>query len=87
MPNEPASEGDNLTLHKSSRAKKKPLDFNTMKTALILLGLKFPLHYPRYAKKDQQNMPAGKLDRIIAEYGLPVRSDSACKREFAIGAF
>jgi len=32
-------------------------------------------------------MPAWLPDRLLAEYGLlPVRRDSACKREFATGA-
>ncbi|KAJ6909664.1 hypothetical protein NC652_020595 [Populus alba x Populus x berolinensis] len=42
-----------------------------------------PLHSPRYAKKDQQDMPAWLPDRLLAEYGR----DSTYKREFAIGAF
>ncbi|CAK7325746.1 unnamed protein product [Dovyalis caffra] len=46
-----------------------------------------PLHYPRYTKKDYQNMPEWQLDRLLAEYGLPVNGDLAYKREFALGAF
>ncbi|KAI4299525.1 hypothetical protein L6164_032977 [Bauhinia variegata] len=46
-----------------------------------------PLHYPRYKHKDYQSMPEWKLDRLLAEYGLPVNGDLAYKREFAMGAF
>uniref|UniRef100_A0A7N0V3H5 DUF7722 domain-containing protein n=1 Tax=Kalanchoe fedtschenkoi TaxID=63787 RepID=A0A7N0V3H5_KALFE len=46
-----------------------------------------PLHYPRYTKKDYQNMSEQLLDRLLAEYGLPLQGDLASKREFAMGAF
>ncbi|KAI3474349.1 hypothetical protein Pfo_029185 [Paulownia fortunei] len=46
-----------------------------------------PLHYPRYTKKEYQDMPEWMLDRLLAEYGLPVNGDLAQKRNFAIGAF
>ncbi|CAL0307624.1 unnamed protein product [Lupinus luteus] len=46
-----------------------------------------PLHYPRYNKKDYQDMPEWKLDRLLKEYGLPTHGDLAYKREFAMGAF
>ncbi|KAL5567588.1 hypothetical protein UlMin_024163 [Ulmus minor] len=46
-----------------------------------------PLHYPRYTKKDYQDMPEWKLDRLLAEYGLSTHGDLAYKRDFAIGAF
>ncbi|KAF4351382.1 hypothetical protein G4B88_028221 [Cannabis sativa] len=46
-----------------------------------------PLHYPRYTKKDYQDMPEWKLDRLLTEYGLPTHGDLAYKRDFAIGAF
>ncbi|PIA54619.1 hypothetical protein AQUCO_00900882v1 [Aquilegia coerulea] len=46
-----------------------------------------PLHYPRYTKKDYQDMPEWKLDRLLGEYGLPVTGNLAYKREFAMGTF
>ncbi|KAF8397418.1 hypothetical protein HHK36_016334 [Tetracentron sinense] len=46
-----------------------------------------PLHYPRYTKKDYQDMPEWKLDKLLAQYGLPSLGDLAYKREFAMGAF
>lgn len=46
-----------------------------------------PLHYPRYTKKDYQNMPEWKLDQLLAEYGLSANGNLAYKRDFAIGAF
>lgn len=46
-----------------------------------------PLHYPRYTKKDYENMPEWQVDRLLAEYGLPIFGDLAHKREFAMGAF
>lgn len=50
-------------------------------------SFQMPLHYPRYTKNDYQNMPEWQLDRLLAEYGLPVDGDMAYKREFARGAF
>lgn len=32
-------------------------------------------------------MPEWKLDRLLAEYGLPAHGDLASKRDFAMGAF
>lgn len=46
-----------------------------------------PLHYPRYAKKDYQQMPEWMIDRLLADYGLSTNGDLAYKREFAMGAF
>lgn len=46
-----------------------------------------PLHYPRYTKKEYQDMPEGLLDRLLAEYGLSPHGDLAYKRAFAMGAF
>ena len=46
-----------------------------------------PLHYPRYSKSDYDKMPEWQLDRLLAEYGLPVIGDVNHKRNFAIGAF
>ncbi|KAL9674895.1 hypothetical protein QQ045_003094 [Rhodiola kirilowii] len=46
-----------------------------------------PLHYPRYTRKDYQNMTEEMLDRLLAEYGLPSYGNLAYKREFAMGAF
>ncbi|KAJ4752442.1 cytoplasmic tRNA 2-thiolation protein [Rhynchospora pubera] len=46
-----------------------------------------PVHYPRYSKKDYEEMPEWQLDRLLAQYGLPVTGDLNSKRSFAIGAF
>lgn len=46
-----------------------------------------PLHYPRYTKKDYQDMPEWKLDQLLADYGLSAQGDLTYKREFAMGAF
>lgn len=47
-----------------------------------------PLHYPRYTKAEYEEMPEWKLDRLFAEYGLPViAGDLDGKRKFAVGAF
>ncbi|KAL6290999.1 hypothetical protein ACE6H2_008509 [Prunus campanulata] len=48
---------------------------------------KMPLHYPRYTKKDYQDMPEWKVNRLLAEYGLSTKGDLAHKRQFAMGAF
>ncbi|XP_030549685.2 uncharacterized protein LOC115754706 [Rhodamnia argentea] len=50
-------------------------------------SFQMPLHYPRYKKKDYENMPEWKLDRLLNEYGLPVSGDVDQKRKFAMGAF
>lgn len=41
-------------------------------------NFQMPLHYPRYSRKDYQDMP---------EYGLSAHGDLAYKRDFAMGAF
>ncbi|KAJ8747361.1 hypothetical protein K2173_012941 [Erythroxylum novogranatense] len=47
-----------------------------------------PLHYPKYTKKDYEQMPESQLNRLLADYGLPItEEDLGWKREFAIGAF
>lgn len=46
-----------------------------------------PLHYPRYSKKDYEEMPEWKLDRLLKEYGLPTHGDLGYKRQFAMGTF
>ncbi|KAF3433650.1 hypothetical protein FNV43_RR24753 [Rhamnella rubrinervis] len=46
-----------------------------------------PLHYPRYTRKDYQDMPEWKLDRLLADYGLSIQGDLTYKRDFAMGAF
>ncbi|CAA2955183.1 Hypothetical predicted protein [Olea europaea subsp. europaea] len=46
-----------------------------------------PLHYPRYTRKEYEDMPEGKLDRVLAEYGLSANGDLSYKRKFAMGAF
>lgn len=46
-----------------------------------------PLHYPRYTKKDYQDMPEAILDMLLAAYGLSPHGDLAYKRAFAMGAF
>ncbi|KAL3838442.1 hypothetical protein ACJIZ3_023033 [Penstemon smallii] len=48
---------------------------------------KMPLHYPRYTKKEYQDMPEWMVDRLLAEYGLPATGNLAQKRGFAMGAF
>ncbi|KAK1271672.1 hypothetical protein QJS04_geneDACA007726 [Acorus gramineus] len=50
-------------------------------------SFQMPLHYPRYTRKDYEGMPEWKLDRLLEEYGLPVRGDLEHKRGFAMGAF
>lgn len=46
-----------------------------------------PLHYPRYTRKDYQDMPEWKLDQLLTDYGLSTQGDLAYKRDFAMGAF
>ncbi|KMZ63941.1 hypothetical protein ZOSMA_38G00490 [Zostera marina] len=46
-----------------------------------------PLHYPRFNRRDYENMPEWKVDNLLKEYGLPTTGDLACKRELAMGAF
>ncbi|KAF6161170.1 hypothetical protein GIB67_007811 [Kingdonia uniflora] len=46
-----------------------------------------PLHYPRYTKKDYEEMPEWKLNSLLTEYGLSTHGDLAYKRDFAIGTF
>ncbi|KAK9279988.1 hypothetical protein L1049_013672 [Liquidambar formosana] len=46
-----------------------------------------PLHYPKYTRADYETMPEWKLDRLLAEYGLPATGDVEQKRKFAMGAF
>lgn len=48
---------------------------------------KMPLHYPRYSKREYQDMPEWMVDRLLAEYGLPAVGDLTQKRHFAMGAF
>lgn len=50
-------------------------------------NFQMPLHYPRYSRKDYEDKPEWKLDRLLAQYGLSVHGDLACKRDFAMGAF
>lgn len=50
-------------------------------------SFQMPLHYPRYTKKDYENMPEWKLDCLLNEYGLSVSGDANHKRKFAMGAF
>lgn len=50
-------------------------------------SFQMPLHYPRYTRKDYQDMPEWKLDRLLADYGLSTQGDLAHKRNFAMGAF
>ncbi|KAJ4841734.1 hypothetical protein Tsubulata_003019, partial [Turnera subulata] len=46
-----------------------------------------PLDYPKFTHKDYQTMPEWQLDRLLAEYGLPIPDDLGYKRQFAMGAF
>lgn len=48
---------------------------------------RMPLHYPRYTKRDYQDMPEWMVDTLLAQYGLPLTGDLPQKRRFAIGAF
>ena len=48
---------------------------------------KMPVHYPRYSKREYQEMPEWMVDRLLAEYGLPAHGDLMQKRHFAMGAF
>lgn len=50
-------------------------------------SFQMPLHYPKYTKKDYENMPEWKLDCLLRQYGLPVNGDVNYKRTFAMGAF
>ncbi|KAJ3694596.1 hypothetical protein LUZ60_010076 [Juncus effusus] len=56
---------------------------------MSLSGFQFqmPVHYPRYKRKDYEEMPEWQLDRLLSEYGLPVTGDVQYKRSFAMGAF
>lgn len=53
----------------------------------VISCFKMPLHYPRYTKKEYQEMPENVVDNLLAEYGLSVNGDLAYKRKFAMGAF
>ena len=46
-----------------------------------------PVHYPRYKRADYETMPEWKLDRLLAQYGLPIFGNLEEKRNFAMGAF
>lgn len=46
-----------------------------------------PLHYPKYTMEEYKEMPEWKIDKLLAQYGLPVHGDLEYKREFAMGAF
>ncbi|KAK4747913.1 hypothetical protein SAY87_014499 [Trapa incisa] len=50
-------------------------------------SFQMPLHYPRYSRRDYEEMPEWKLDCLLREYGLPVSGDVGHKRSFAMGAF
>ncbi|KAK3429416.1 hypothetical protein EUGRSUZ_E00837 [Eucalyptus grandis] len=65
----------------------RPHGQNMNKSTNIQSSFQMPLHYPRYGKKDYENMPEWKLDRLLNEYGLPVSGDVDQKRKFAMGAF
>lgn len=64
-----------------------PYGQHTSKSTNNQCSFQMPLHYPRYKKKDYENMPEWKLDRLLNEYGLPVSGDVVQKRKFAMGAF
>ncbi|GAA0140811.1 hypothetical protein Leryth_007454 [Lithospermum erythrorhizon] len=51
------------------------------------MTFQMPLHYPRYTRKDYQEMPEWMLDHLLSAYGLPTQGDVDYKREFAMGAF
>ncbi|KAI5065648.1 hypothetical protein GOP47_0020343 [Adiantum capillus-veneris] len=46
-----------------------------------------PVHYPSYSKADYDSMPEWKLDRLLEEYGLPVKGSLPEKRQYAMGVF
>lgn len=46
-----------------------------------------PLHYPKYTKKDYEDMPDWKLDQLLVEYGFSTDGKLANKRKFVMGAF
>ncbi|KAL8050295.1 hypothetical protein ABFX02_06G074000 [Erythranthe guttata] len=46
-----------------------------------------PLHYPRYTRKEYQDMPEWMVDQLLSDYGLPLVGDLVQKRHFAMGAF
>ncbi|KAL8539100.1 hypothetical protein ACS0TY_000911 [Phlomoides rotata] len=48
---------------------------------------RMPLHYPRYTKREYQDMPEWMVDRLLTQYGLPITGDLGQKRRFAMGAF
>ncbi|KAK9913602.1 hypothetical protein M0R45_037413 [Rubus argutus] len=50
-------------------------------------NFQMPLHYPRYSRKDYQDMPEWKFDCLLAEYGLLAHGDLAYKRDVAMGTF
>ncbi|OVA17787.1 hypothetical protein BVC80_1835g174 [Macleaya cordata] len=60
---------------------------NKKKNGVSSSYFQMPLHYPRYSRKDYEDMPEWKLDRLLMEYGLPAMGDLAYKREYAMGAF
>ncbi|KGN56014.1 uncharacterized protein LOC105434788 [Cucumis sativus] len=50
-------------------------------------GFQMPLHYPRYTKRDYEEMEEGKLDLLLKQYGLCFDGTLEEKRAFAIGTF
>ncbi|CAL5410348.1 unnamed protein product [Camellia sinensis] len=50
-------------------------------------GFQMPLHYPRYKKKDYEEMEEWKVDMLLKEYGLGLKGTLHEKRAYAMGAF
>ncbi|KAL7184372.1 hypothetical protein ACSBR2_026509 [Camellia fascicularis] len=74
------------------------MERNDKKKSSDVSFFQMPLHYPKYTRKDYQNMPESVLDRVLAQYGLSSSLSSstsavqgadnlAYKRDFAMGAF
>lgn len=65
----------------------RPHGSKEMSNKLNMCSFQMPLHYPRYKKRDYEEMPEWKVDCLLREYGLPVSGDVNHKRNFAMGAF
>ncbi|CAN1337005.1 hypothetical protein LINPERPRIM_LOCUS37408 [Linum perenne] len=50
-------------------------------------GFQMPVHYPRYSKREYEEMEEWRLDLLFTQYGLRCDGSLAEKRAYAIGAF
>nr|GLL20884.1 hypothetical protein B456_011G268600 [Ipomoea trifida]GMC59248.1 cytoplasmic tRNA 2-thiolation protein [Ipomoea batatas]GMC63698.1 cytoplasmic tRNA 2-thiolation protein [Ipomoea batatas]GME01281.1 cytoplasmic tRNA 2-thiolation protein [Ipomoea batatas]GME13569.1 cytoplasmic tRNA 2-thiolation protein [Ipomoea batatas] len=57
------------------------------KSSCVSTYFEMPLHYPKYTMEDYKEMPEWKVDKLLADYGLPSNGDLDYKRAFAMGAF